>query len=51
MLYDIGQIILCSKNPFIKHEFYLDIQSQSEQINFPEKEELEFDHADLSASI
>ena len=39
------------KTPLIKYEFLLDLQSQSEQIDFLEKEELGFDHADLGASL
>ena len=39
------------KKSFIKYGFFLDIQSQSEQINFPEKEELKFNHAELDASL
>ena len=51
MLHDIGQIILCSKLPLLSMRFLLDLQSQSEQIDFLEKEELGFDHADLGASL
>jgi hypothetical protein len=39
------------KTPLIKHEFLLDLQSHSMQINFLEKEKLGFDHADLGASL
>ena len=51
MLHDIGQIVLCSKLPLLSMKFLLDLQSQSEQIDFLEKEELGFDHADLGASL
>jgi HD-like signal output (HDOD) protein len=51
MLHDIGQIILCSKLPLLSMKFLLDLQSQSGQIDFLEKEELGFDHADLGASL
>lgn len=51
MLHDIGQIVLCSKLPMLSLKFLLDLQSQSEQIDFLEKEELGFDHTELGASL
>ncbi|MBC8282178.1 MAG: HDOD domain-containing protein [Nitrospinae bacterium] len=51
MLHDIGQIVLCTKLPLLSMKFLLDLQSQSKQIDYLEKEELGFDHAELGASL
>lgn len=51
MLHDLGQVILCTKLPLLSMKILLDLQSQSEQIDFLENEEFGFDHAELGAGL